>query len=497
MSFINKIKCAFGFSDEADDSIIDDDPDVQQVTVATRIAEPLIAPANDTVKQTREASVDDMHPSIIFERVIAMFNEALPDFLQKSVDTEAQRRALFNALDADMKAYLTNIRERAEQECQRHFADERTKLQANIREMESRYREFEEMRSEMNNKQLSNDRQRRTLNERIHSLETQIAEMHAEQEQLQLENKSLINKVKVASVYEKDNTEMVEENKKLQLEINRLRQLQVRGESADDDSVKKLSQELEQRSDELKTALEALELARKDIEDKEHTSKTLENEVAAGRKEAEKLQKQVSQLKEELESVRTEQNDEDKEAMAEQLRLIEEQVSKFEEVSAKKDQRIAKLKEQLEENGVAAIKVQTELAKKEKERVVLELKVQEYEIQIADLERVRANNIEQQIRGEKKLRDEIDTLKKTIGERDQEIIVLSKKLKRVDKGKGQSYGQRPKTDLSTQQVTPIEDILSETDWVISPSSLKSKDHNNKQEKGRNQRPDNDSQLSLF
>ena len=51
---------------------------------------------------------------------------------------------------------------------------------------------------------MSHDRQKRSFNDRIRDLEDKVSAVEAEKEQYQLEIKSLLNKLKVAAVYEKD-----------------------------------------------------------------------------------------------------------------------------------------------------------------------------------------------------------------------------------------------------------------------------------------------------
>lgn len=471
MSLFKKIKYAFGLSVDTDDPIIEDEPDIQ--LSSHQAQEPVTEAVIAEIKVE-----DDTHPQLIFEHVVATFNEALPEFLQKSVDPEAQRRALFDSLDADLKGYIELVRTRAEEQCQKHFAEEKNKLHANIREMENRYRDYEDKRNELTAKQLSAERQRRALNERVKDLETHIAELEAEREQLQLENKSLINKVKVAGVFEKESGELAEDIKKLQAENNRLRQLYANG---DDGAGKKafdeLKKECEQKDAELREAKEALEMA-----------------VTEAREAKEQLENIQSEAPESAHA----ENDEEKAEMEQQLRLIEEQVAKFEEISTKKDQKIAALKNQLENSETESAATKEQLAKIEAERTRLTSSLEEASRKIAAMERVQTQNLEMQMRGEKKLRDEVNALKSALEQRRHEITALQKKLEKAHVTRDKNSA-RSKTWPESQNVTPIEDILSETDWVVNPNSIKNKDNKDTghSERGRRQNGENDSQLSLF
>ena len=60
--------------------------------------------------------------------------------------------------------------------------------------------QLEQQRSSLREAQLSADRRRRALSDRVNDLESKLATAEAEREQFELENKSLLNKLKVADV---------------------------------------------------------------------------------------------------------------------------------------------------------------------------------------------------------------------------------------------------------------------------------------------------------
>lgn len=67
------------------------------------------------------------------------------------------------------------------------------------------------------------DRQKAALNERINQYENKVATAEAEREQYQLECKSLMNKLKVASVNDEEINKLREENAQMLQECNSLR----------------------------------------------------------------------------------------------------------------------------------------------------------------------------------------------------------------------------------------------------------------------------------
>lgn len=195
MSAFNFLKRLFGFT--PDDEVLYDDADIEyksdQAAESTGeqpvMRAPVKAPAIDPEMKAR-----------IFEGVVAVFNESLPDFLRRSVNPELERRRLMEAMDASCNQYLDSLLKQAEE-----YAEARLK---NIAE-EARH-ESARLKEEMDNvnrarnllreQQLSADRRSRALTDRVHDLEEQLQKLEAEREQFQLENKSLMNKLKVAGV---------------------------------------------------------------------------------------------------------------------------------------------------------------------------------------------------------------------------------------------------------------------------------------------------------
>lgn len=198
MGAFDSIKRIFGF--EADYN----DPEIQDDDMTAK-------PANAAVRQRAEgqganaappaaSGNNGPRPEDIFAHVVEVFNQTLPDFLKNSVDPERQRKILYDGLTADLKAYVEASRVAAEAQCRRNFEQQKTQLQANLREMEARYSQYNSMRDDMQQKLLNSERQRRAVMERNKDLEDRVASLEAELEQFQLENKSLINKLKVADV---------------------------------------------------------------------------------------------------------------------------------------------------------------------------------------------------------------------------------------------------------------------------------------------------------
>jgi len=346
-SFLKKI---FGIGTD-DDEIFVDDPGTAQ-PVAVKPSPALSGTAPDALPQTDPTDV----ASAIFDKVIAVINASLPDFLASTVDTDKQRRYLFDALDQDTRRYLADLEAKANASCEARWAAQSEKLMAEMEQMKQRAKDLENKRSEMKERQLSADRQKRALSERVHDLEAQILKSEADREQLELENKSLINKAKVVNVYEKE----IEE---LQQQI-----LALRGDAPS-------------QPDNVLAEKDALiEQLQQDLAQKETLLAERDSAIAGLEATLSECREQIASLTDKVKQLQAEA---DSAADSEQIRTITEQLERFTEVRAMLDAKITRLTRSLAES------------KKEAESLRSTIK----------------NNLMQHARQEKALRQEIDALK--------------------------------------------------------------------------------------
>jgi len=219
----NKIKKAFGFGNDVDD-IINDDPEISSVNDSmsgSGSRSHLDATAEVNTEQTT---------TLLFEHVVAEFNKALPDFLGQSVDPERQKQFLMKAMSEDVRVHLAALEQSVSARIDESWRTEREKLKNDLKQVSDTAKDIETKRAELKQQQLSNERQRRALTERVHDLEKRILTIEAEKEQLELETKSLLNKVKVSQVHEKEAEELRDQIEHLQTELVRK---QTSGESVD------------------------------------------------------------------------------------------------------------------------------------------------------------------------------------------------------------------------------------------------------------------------
>lgn len=328
MSFVKTLKRAFGFSDsemeeeelEGIDARVTPLRDRCDKNASQMREEQPAAQAtektdadNDTPDRAAAASADpatisavvenSVTPDAIFESVVRIFNESLPDFLHSSVDEKSQREYLYRALDASMKEYIENLTERAGKDCSQRFENERRSMQMEMDELRKKVQKEESDSSESKKLQLSAERQKRALNERLHELEKQLATLQAENEQYVLENKSLMNKLRVSALTGGSSdggdadAAVVEKLEELTRDIDTLKE--------ELSAQKELTAKAER---EAKENLMALDMNRRKLASSMETwqSESTEKDelLAAARAHADKLASEVEKLREALEQAK-------------------------------------------------------------------------------------------------------------------------------------------------------------------------------------------------
>lgn len=464
MAFFNKIRQALGFSDAEDDydDIIarDDEPKNMYNHTTTATSKTHNAtPAPHTEPEPSNPLPDNADTDkvgAIFEQVLAVFNDTLPDFLKKSVDPEAQRKYLYQSLDEGLKTYIAGLKDEAARDAETRWRKDNDALQSSVKSLEQRAREIEEKRTEISQKQLSSDRQRRALNERVHDLESTVARLEAEKEQFELERQSMVNKLKVAAVFEKENTELREQ-------MNELRASRLKDNNNSNNN-----------NEEDKKALEALNAELAEVrKQSETTIAELNERINAADAQASDKDAQLT-----AERKKVEQADQTIDALRKQTASLEEQTASLKKQAAKSDERIASLQKQIDDfDPINDPEIQKQIAQ-------IQDKMSEYE-------EVKKRN-----------EDTIASLRKKLKDEQRRNEQLSSKLsadKPEDKAPAaNNKPKQPDAKFATPQNAPsIDDILGDTDWTLKTEQTAAKGHGRRSNDRNKVRPDNDPQMKLF
>ena len=208
MSFFKKFKDALGLSEDSYADLKDDEP-IEYIEPASR-RRPASSPEKEQFGIT-ETSFADYHEKEepvdlgrlkydIFDKVLEVFNASLPDFLKNSVDPEAQKKYLFDSLGSEISQYFSRLEVMAADRGEKKYREELAKAKNEVEEMKRMAGSVDEQRRKIQENRLSADRQKRALNDRIRDLEASLETALADREQLDLENKGLLNKLRLASL---------------------------------------------------------------------------------------------------------------------------------------------------------------------------------------------------------------------------------------------------------------------------------------------------------
>lgn len=289
MGFLDMMKKAMGFSAADDDELEVEGIDAtvtplrQRVLSQAKSDNPDEVDVDDGSSSVDAAAAQDMQPtsekepgldvSVIFDGVVRQFNEALPSFIRESVEPEKQRRLLFDSLDSSIKDYFDHLEKNVDRRLRIRYEADSRKLQEQIEELRRKAIKEEEGNSNAKNLQLSAERQKRALSERVHELEKQLASIEAENEQYILENKTMANKLRLAAMSDREIDDSCQEI------IGREAEL-----SAREASVKEREAALQEQLEAMESRLDesARKLAEAEARAADDSSKTadLENEIA-------------------------------------------------------------------------------------------------------------------------------------------------------------------------------------------------------------------------
>lgn len=332
MSFFKNLKKAFGFGPSEpseDDSLLSDEGNAPDGGAPA--PQPAATSAPEAAPEPPQ--LDPGAVKAIFTSVIGVFNDTLPAFLKDSVDPKAQEEYIYNALDRATKDYLTRLIDDARVFAEKEFRHSNNETLAELARLRQEKTSLEQQRSSIKEQQLSSDRRRRALVDRVTDLEGQIATLEAEREQFELENKSLLNKIKLSEIQ----PGVVEE---LQAEVERLRaQVKAGGAApAGEDFTLKLK-EKEARIEELTQALAARDEAHRTANE---MFNSMQHELVEERRKGSEAIEELRLRNSELEAATAEKDAQIEEAsrLLKGMEQITAQMQQVESAINKRDEKI-------------------------------------------------------------------------------------------------------------------------------------------------------------
>ena len=405
MGLFNGLKRALGLSDDYEE---EDDLEGMDSNYRTPYVNPFkkgddtvtdlssLAPREEASVVVNEpqpvAEVEEKLPDGVFDGIITIINGNLPEFVRDCIDIEKERKAVYVAMGPQFRDYVRNLRRSSLDEARQQWVDERTRLTSKISQTELRAEEAVKKANEIKDRLMSEERQRRAIVERAHDLEARIADLEAQHEQDQLQNKGLLNKVKVMQLKADEAQKDAEEITRLSALVNEQRrqlmeandaEVRMAELSTENENLRADIEELKQKAD--TTAIED------EYKSKMEVTNALINQLrtAATQKEQDvmALTEKFRLANEEIENLQNElaEAHKDLEIAAE----VQETIEQFEEYKIKKAAEVENLKAQLasaqtaDNEAVEAQKKQVADIRLENNRLLMRITELEMKLQSA------------------------------------------------------------------------------------------------------------------
>lgn len=348
MSLLNSLKKYFGGidSDNQDDELLID----SEETTVDQYDTPASGDSSRHLEIERQENTDNKKMALIFDKVIAVFNDSLPDFFKSSIDSEKQKQYLLDSLDSSLKDYLKSVEAEAVNRGMALYQNERNEQKKLIENLKQRMLEVEKKRNDLNEQHLSDGRQKRALNERIRDLEKKILELEADREQLDIENKSLVNKIKVANVLEADVQAMREE----------LTTLKANQSINTDEEVARLNDQNQKLSDDIISLKSEIDRLNGEIAGKDETLKAVKMKDEMGEAMLNDLQKRASEANKNLKDIEIKITE-----LTDDIALKDAQIDDLKKTIEEKDSRLTEALERLSEKEDMLSESESKLAEAE------------------------------------------------------------------------------------------------------------------------------------
>ena len=449
MAFLKNIKQMFGFDDN---SIYEDEKNnvnteykpyinpfknEKQETANTAVAE-------DKKSEQTEADFDKAIHDEIKDKIIDIINASLPEFIKGCVDRDAELKYINEEFGTTFSTYTQNIRQAIEERAKSEWISERMNLEKRLQESGKKAEESTAKMEELRARITSLDRQKIALNERINQYENKVATAEAEREQYHLECKSLMNKLKVASVNEEEINKLREENTQMLQECTSLRNdvIMLRKEALNAKNNPATSAEDAEKIAALQQQLETANAEKVQLE-----QRITELENAAGNTPqpeiAQQLQAEIQKISDEL--------------YAAQVQLIEAQ-----EKNQPLEQEVASLKESLAVAAHSSQETTTALAAKDAEITLLKEQINQAgeTAKLNDEFAVEFDQMKTDLAAAQQAVTESATVLST---KDNEIEALKAQLENANKAIAEK-------DAEAENIQELKALLQQADEINTKSS---------------------------
>lgn len=339
MSMMTLLRRAFGFSPDSEEEEEDYDPTVPTYAAgehrasrppheqhATAPAEIKSAPAPDTAAE--KTSGTESLPADLFDAVIAVFNEAQPDFVKKCLDTEAQRKYLIDSIDSRLREQVENAAKTSADQ----WKEEKARLESRIAELEGDDNAIAVLRKENRRLQLSVDRQKRALLDRINDLESQVARQDEEKERFYSHRKPNTSDEELSQAKAR-----IEELEAAIASNEEALKNQVSAGDADPETVSEQERQIAERDSRIAELTAECDKLREEVARQTTLREQLEVKTSMSDNMINDLRNQAAAARRELETMQEEQ--------LQAVEQIQKEIDAFEDLKARKDAKISELQD--------------------------------------------------------------------------------------------------------------------------------------------------------
>lgn len=339
MSMMTLLRRAFGFSPDSEEEEEDYDPTVPTYAAgehrasrppheqhATAPAEIKSAPAPDTAAE--KTSGTESLPADLFDAVIAVFNDAQPDFVKKCLDTEAQRKYLIDSIDSRLREQVENAAKTSADQ----WKEEKARLESRIAELEGDDNAIAVLRKENRRLQLSVDRQKRALLDRINDLESQVARQDEEKERFYSHRKPNTSDEELSQAKAR-----IEELEAAIASNEEALKNQVSAGDADPETVSEQERQIAERDSRIAELTAECDKLREEAARQSTLREQLEVKTSMSDNMINDLRNQAAAARRELETMQEEQ--------LQAVEQIQKEIDAFEDLKARKDAKISELQD--------------------------------------------------------------------------------------------------------------------------------------------------------
>ena len=339
MSMMTLLRRAFGFSPDSEEEEEDYDPTVPTYAAgehrasrppheqhATAPAEIKSAPVPNTAAE--KTSGTESLPADLSDAVIAVFNEAQPDFVKKCLDTEAQRKYLIDSIDSRLREQVENATKTSAD----RWKEEKTRLESRIAELEGDDNAIAVLRKENRRLQLSVDRQKRALLDRINDLESQVARQDEEKERFYSHRKPNTSDEELSQAKAR-----IEELEAAIASNEEALKNQVSAGDADPETVSEQERQIAERDSRIAELTAECDKLREEAARQSTLREQLEVKTSMSDNMINDLRNQAAAARRELETMQEEQ--------LQAVEQIQKELDAFEDLKARKDAKISELQE--------------------------------------------------------------------------------------------------------------------------------------------------------